>query len=163
MSSTQKQTTIGGITGYWRDEAPNLEQVEAHGGYWWRAGRKSQGVVPPAVDRLTTGQDPGDEPGTFRETHVWSDEEEWDASQWETGGCEDWRDGAWVCPCENDGTPVPWPDSMEETPHLHPPLTNCASDDDGDCIHAECPQLRDGEPKRSGRHCPLDHRTRDET
>jgi excinuclease UvrABC ATPase subunit len=23
-------------------------------------------------------------------------------------------------------------------------------------MHAECPQLRDGEPKATGRHCPLD-------
>lgn len=35
-------------------------------------------------------------------------------------------------------------------------LTRCAAGRDGDCIHAQCPQLRDGEPERSGRHCPLD-------
>ena len=35
-------------------------------------------------------------------------------------------------------------------------LKRCASDRDGDCVHAECPQLRDGQPKKSGRHCPLD-------
>jgi len=35
-------------------------------------------------------------------------------------------------------------------------LKRCAADRDGDCVHAECPQLRDGEPKKSGRHCPLD-------
>lgn len=33
----------------------------------------------------------------------------------------------------------------------------CHSDDDGDCTWPHCPQLRDGEPKRSRRHCPLDH------
>lgn len=35
------------------------------------------------------------------------------------------------------------------------PLTRCAADDDGDCDHAQCPQVRDGKPKRSGRSCPL--------
>lgn len=163
MSSTTK-TRIGGLYGEWRDAAPSLAQVEAHEGYWWRAKRESKGTMPPAADRLTTGQDPGEEPGTFRETQVWSDaEESWDASRWEDGGCEEWRDGAWVCPCEEDGTPVPWPALSEETPHVRLPLTNCASDDDGDCAHTECPQLRDGEPRLSGRHCPLDHQARDET
>ncbi|AIB11819.1 hypothetical protein ABAZ39_07370 [Azospirillum argentinense] len=36
------------------------------------------------------------------------------------------------------------------------PLTHCAAGKDGDCIHPECPQLRDGEPAKSRRHCPLD-------
>lgn len=31
-----------------------------------------------------------------------------------------------------------------------------ASRNDGECFWAECPQLRDGEPARSHRHCPLD-------
>lgn len=35
-------------------------------------------------------------------------------------------------------------------------MTRCQADDDGCCDHAECPQLRDSEPGRSGRHCPLD-------
>lgn len=34
--------------------------------------------------------------------------------------------------------------------------TCCQADRDGDCTHKSCPQLRDGEPRRSGRHCPLD-------
>ncbi len=34
-------------------------------------------------------------------------------------------------------------------------LVRCASDNDGDCVHKECPQLRDGEPAKSGRSCPL--------
>ena len=34
----------------------------------------------------------------------------------------------------------------------------CHSDDDGDCVWSECPQLRDGEPKATGRHCPRDMR-----
>lgn len=36
------------------------------------------------------------------------------------------------------------------------PLTKCAAGRDGECDHAQCPQLRDGEPAASGRHCPLD-------
>lgn len=35
-------------------------------------------------------------------------------------------------------------------------LTGCAAGKDGDCAHSQCPQLRDGEPKATGRHCPLD-------
>lgn len=35
------------------------------------------------------------------------------------------------------------------------PLARCASDNDGDCVHVQCPQLRDGEPKATGRSCPL--------
>lgn len=35
-------------------------------------------------------------------------------------------------------------------------ITRCQSDDDGYCEWPGCPQLRDGEPKKTGRHCPLD-------
>ena len=35
-------------------------------------------------------------------------------------------------------------------------MTGCHADDDGDCNHAQCPQLRDKEPDTTGRHCPLD-------
>jgi len=41
--------------------------------------------------------------------------------------------------------------------HHDQPRT-CAAGKDGDCIHGGCPQLRDGEPGKSGRHCPLDTR-----
>jgi len=41
-------------------------------------------------------------------------------------------------------------------------LTRCAADQDGDCSHAQCPQLRDGEPAKSGRHCPLDTYTEED-
>lgn len=34
--------------------------------------------------------------------------------------------------------------------------TDCMADRDGDCKDPGCPQLRDGEPAKSGRHCPLD-------
>ena len=33
---------------------------------------------------------------------------------------------------------------------------HCHSFQDGDCVWEKCPQLRDGEPEKSGRHCPLD-------
>lgn len=35
------------------------------------------------------------------------------------------------------------------------PLTRCASNNDGDCNHAQCPQHRDKEPETTGRSCPL--------
>ncbi len=35
-------------------------------------------------------------------------------------------------------------------------LTRCQADDDGDCCWKDCPQLRDGEPYKTHRHCPLD-------
>lgn len=34
--------------------------------------------------------------------------------------------------------------------------TYCQSQRDGDCNWIDCPQLRDDEPRRSGRHCPID-------
>ena len=41
------------------------------------------------------------------------------------------------------------------------PLTRCAAGRDGECGHAQCPQLRDKEPAASGRHCPLDNHNED--
>lgn len=35
------------------------------------------------------------------------------------------------------------------------PLTSCKSGRDGECFHPNCPQIRDGEPEKSGRSCPL--------
>lgn len=35
-------------------------------------------------------------------------------------------------------------------------LKECRADRDGECYHKNCPQIRDGEPEKSGRHCPLD-------
>jgi hypothetical protein len=32
----------------------------------------------------------------------------------------------------------------------------CHAGKDGECVHQDCPQERDGEPASSGRHCPLD-------
>ena len=33
----------------------------------------------------------------------------------------------------------------------------CHAAKDGECNWEHCPQLRDGEPKKTGRHCPLDN------
>jgi hypothetical protein len=38
----------------------------------------------------------------------------------------------------------------------------CHAGQDGDCSWTQCPQSRDNEPERSGRHCPLDVRSDDE-
>jgi hypothetical protein len=38
----------------------------------------------------------------------------------------------------------------------------CRAGRDGDCTWAGCPQALDGEPMRSGRHCPLDKGAGDE-
>ena len=35
-------------------------------------------------------------------------------------------------------------------------LPRCHAGSDGDCEWKDCPQLRDGEPKATGRHCPID-------
>jgi hypothetical protein len=32
----------------------------------------------------------------------------------------------------------------------------CRADRDGECFWHRCPQIRDDEPKKSGRHCPYD-------
>ena len=37
----------------------------------------------------------------------------------------------------------------------------CRAAQDGDCIWDGCPQERDGEPRKTGRHCPLDRVTRE--
>lgn len=43
-----------------------------------------------------------------------------------------------------------------------PALPRCAAGKDGECAHPHCPQVRDGEPAASGRHCPLDHAHEDD-
>lgn len=35
-------------------------------------------------------------------------------------------------------------------------VTRCQANSDGDCYSEKCPQLRDGEPAKTGRHCPYD-------
>ena len=36
-------------------------------------------------------------------------------------------------------------------------ITRCQADGDDYCDWPGCPQLRDDEPRKSGRHCPLDN------
>lgn len=36
-------------------------------------------------------------------------------------------------------------------------LNDCYAGRDGECNHELCPQLRDGEPEKTGRFCPLPH------
>lgn len=43
-----------------------------------------------------------------------------------------------------------------------PAPERCQAGKDGDCIDPCCPQLRDGEPAKRGRHCPLDVRDSDD-
>lgn len=40
-------------------------------------------------------------------------------------------------------------------------LKTCAVGRNMDCSDARCPQIRDGEPTKTGRHCPLPHWTDD--
>ena len=35
-------------------------------------------------------------------------------------------------------------------------LSKCRANRDGDCDWHFCPQLRDGEPDKTGRYCPLE-------
>ena len=35
--------------------------------------------------------------------------------------------------------------------------TSCQAGTDGECNHPNCPQVIDGEPEKTGRHCPLPH------
>lgn len=51
--------------------------------------------------------------------------------------------------------PAPVPPPAKTAPTASKPLTSCHAARDGDCTHAQCPQLRDNEPKKSGRPCPL--------
>lgn len=52
--------------------------------------------------------------------------------------------------------------SFRRLPHPvtreYPEGTRCHAGSDGECNWKSCPQLRDDEPGRSGRHCPLDNR-----
>ena len=56
------------------------------------------------------------------------------------------------------------PETTEEViaARAEPEPPRCHAARDGDCIWQHCPQLRDGEPAHSGRHCPLDIRDEEE-
>jgi hypothetical protein len=63
--------------------------------------------------------------------------------------------------CEGDYCMVYWEKDRASQAASHDtqgaaPLTRCAAGRDGECGHAQCPQLRDGEPRATGRHCPHD-------
>ncbi len=47
---------------------------------------------------------------------------------------------------------IPWGHPLQQA---YQPR-QCRGHEDGECFWSECPQLRDGEPRKSGRHCPLD-------
>ena len=48
-------------------------------------------------------------------------------------------------------------------PITEPPKQHChAAHSDGECMWKQCPQLRDGEPEKTGRTCPLPWREDDE-
>lgn len=49
-------------------------------------------------------------------------------------------------------------DSSKPNQANAPKTENCHAASDGDCFWKSCPQQRDGEPHKSGRHCPLDNR-----
>ena len=42
------------------------------------------------------------------------------------------------------------------------PEPYCRAQKDGDCIYSHCPQIKDNEPFKTGRHCPLDVYTDDD-
>ena len=45
---------------------------------------------------------------------------------------------------------------VEEHAKIHGPPPRCRAARDGECSAADCPQLRDDEPAKTGRHCPRD-------
>lgn len=47
-------------------------------------------------------------------------------------------------------------DAVNQRPAVN--LLRCHGDSDGECSWEHCPQIRDNEPKASGRHCPIDVR-----
>lgn len=51
--------------------------------------------------------------------------------------------------------PKPQPAAVEKK-WPGPEHNRCCAGRDGDCNWPHCPQNRDGEPMKSGRHCPLD-------
>lgn len=50
----------------------------------------------------------------------------------------------------------------EHDPRREQPITRCEAGSDGDCTHPMCPQLRDNEPRATGRSCPLYDWNRDD-
>lgn len=51
----------------------------------------------------------------------------------------------------------PCNDCCKHRPEMSKPVkAKCHAALDGDCTWSHCPQVRDGEPQKTGRHCPLD-------
>lgn len=50
---------------------------------------------------------------------------------------------------------IPRSDPMHA--HYYGRTLSCHAHEDGDCTWKGCPQLRDNEPEKTGRHCPLDN------
>lgn len=55
----------------------------------------------------------------------------------------------------DDKTPEWCPFLIKKIEEDRKPLRYCQAHKDGDCTHPDCPQLRDNEPYKSGRSCPL--------
>jgi hypothetical protein len=47
------------------------------------------------------------------------------------------------------------PRSIELKVSGYDPGSHCHAQNDGDCTWDACPQMRDGEPEKTGRTCPL--------
>jgi hypothetical protein len=51
---------------------------------------------------------------------------------------------------------IPFGDPMHRA--YYGPGAQCRGHEDGECHWEGCPQVKDGEPEKTGRHCPLDNR-----
>lgn len=60
----------------------------------------------------------------------------------------------WYGNLMDDKTPE-WCPFLIKKVVVEEPLTGCHAGKDGECNHPNCPQIRDNEPKTSGRSCPL--------
>ena len=71
--------------------------------------------------------------------------------------CEGTVQAAWAkCPCGWSAEGHKDNVNNLAVEHLRSLAHGCRAGRDGDCIWEHCPQLRDGEPAQSHRHCPLD-------
>lgn len=69
--------------------------------------------------------------------------------------------GCVLCECDiagmhHDDDCPNHPDNLGRPDAPPPEVKHCQAGQDGDCDWKDCPQTRDGEPGRTGRHCPLD-------
>jgi hypothetical protein len=94
-------------------------------------------------------------PKNYREYYNWHDEPTGKCHHCGCGvvainGANKWCDACFLALARGE-TPKVEAERSEvvSAPHCH-------ADSDGECTWDGCPQLRDGEPKKSGRHCPYD-------